>query len=610
MSDNNTPKEGMPELHEEEIPAKTGDFNNYDLNISEHISRSNSLDDEQRIKMLSPAMLVAKRFFRNKLAIIGLMIILAMFLFSFIGGWIHPYEETRIFYKKEIEVTTYASASINQNIYEEVKDGNIFTAMNKAAFILAYQDEEHTFSTKINNVDTIFVIKEINEDTQVLFLSTDVVRANIVLNEYFYESVGDFVLTDAFESIIRKAIEEGVGSLEYNGVEYFIEATRRELFIRSGEEYVILTKNIYDMYDVNSKADFSFKYAAETAMASGAAGFEANGAEYELEYEEESCTVYAVNGTERISFADISELIITPRSPEIFLSVEFKDAIARAMADGADSFVFTDASGKDILFIVEKKDTKYDIKTDTVVDLIDTYDSPSAEHWLGTDGSGMDLLVRLMYGGRVSLTIGFVVVLIEMVIGVIIGGLSGYFGGWVDTLLMRLVEIFNCIPTLPLYIILGVVLDTMKLDPTIRIYLLMVILGVTGWPGVARVVRGQILSLREQEFMVANEATGLSVSRRIFKHLVPNVIPQLIVYATMSLGGIILTEATLSFLNLGVKYPYASWGNIVNSVNDSFVLQNYWFVWIPAGFLILLTVLGFNFTGDGLRDAFDPKMKR
>ena len=123
-------------------------------------------------------------------------------------------------------------------------------------------------------------------------------------------------------------------------------------------------------------------------------------------------------------------------------------------------------------------------------------------------------------------------------------------------------------------------------------------------------VRGQILSLREQEFMVATEATGVRISRRIFRHLIPNVIPQLIVIATMGLGDVILMEATLSFLGIGVKFPYASWGNIVNAVNDVYVLTNFWFVWIPAGFLILLTFLGFNFVGDGLRDAFDPKMKR
>jgi len=153
-------------------------------------------------------------------------------------------------------------------------------------------------------------------------------------------------------------------------------------------------------------------------------------------------------------------------------------------------------------------------------------------------------------------------------------------------------------------------MDAAHVDPQIRIYYLMLILGVLGWPGTARLVRGQILSLREQEFMTATEATGISVSRRIFKHLVPNVIPQLIVVATMGLGNIILTESTLSYLGLGVKFPYASWGNIISAVSTVYVMTNYWFVWIPAGLLILLTVLGFNFVGDGLRDAFDPKMKR
>ena len=150
----------------------------------------------------------------------------------------------------------------------------------------------------------------------------------------------------------------------------------------------------------------------------------------------------------------------------------------------------------------------------------------------------------------------------------------------------------------------------MKVSPTIRIYMLCVIMGVIGWVGIARIVRGQILSLREQEFMIAAEATGISIKRRIFKHLIPNVIPQLIVFASMGIGDVILTEASLSFLGLGIKYPAASWGSIINAVNDSYVMTNYLFVWVPAGLLILLTVLAFNFVGDGLRDAFDPKMKR
>ena len=222
----------------------------------------------------------------------------------------------------------------------------------------------------------------------------------------------------------------------------------------------------------------------------------------------------------------------------------------------------------------------------------------------------MDLLTRLMFGGRISLAVGFIVIGIELIIGIIFGGISGYFGGWVDMVCMRFVDLFNSIPYWPMLIIAGAVMDSFKLDSIIRIFALMFILGFLSWPGIARIVRGQILTLREQEFMVACEANGIRTSRRIFKHLVPNVMPILIVQATMGLGGIIITEATLSFLGLGIKYPMASWGSIIQGATDMFVMTNYWWIWLPAGFCILITVLGFNFVGDGLRDAFDPKMKR
>lgn len=153
-------------------------------------------------------------------------------------------------------------------------------------------------------------------------------------------------------------------------------------------------------------------------------------------------------------------------------------------------------------------------------------------------------------------------------------------------------------------------MDELKLGGSARLIYMMVVLGVLSWAGIARLVRGQILSLREQEFMVAAEATGLSVNRRIYRHLIPNVIPLLIVTATMSLGSTIITESTLSFLGLGVKYPTATWGNIINAVSTSYDMNNFPWLWMPAGFCIVITVLAFNFVGDGLRDAFDPRMKR
>ena len=262
----------------------------------------------------------------------------------------------------------------------------------------------------------------------------------------------------------------------------------------------------------------------------------------------------------------------------------------------------------------ENGDIIYEVYTvyqmDKTPKKVDDHALPSAEHWLGTDADGMDVLTRIMYGGRISLTISFIVVFMEVILGVIFGGLAGYFAGWVDTLIMRVVDIFNCLPTLPLMLIIGAILDALKVPANVRIYYMMAFLTVFGWTGIARMVRGQILSLREQEFMVSATARGLSTSRKIFRHLIPNVMPQLIVSMTLGLGSVILSEATLSYLNLGVPKPYAAWGGMIGDIKDPIILQNYPNLWMPAGLCIVLAVLAFNFVGDGLRDAFDPKSKR
>ena len=241
---------------------------------------------------------------------------------------------------------------------------------------------------------------------------------------------------------------------------------------------------------------------------------------------------------------------------------------------------------------------------------LNTLAKPSKDHLLGTDADGYDVFVRLMYGGRISLTIGFIVVILETIIGVILGGLAGYFGGWVDQVIMRIVDIFNCIPTLPILLIASALIDSWKLDPDQSIYILMVIITIFSWSGIARLVRGQILSLREQEFIVATEVTGLPTWRKIFVHLIPNVMPQLIVSMTLGLGSVILYESTLSFLGLGVQPPKAAWGTMIATSNDPQVLKYYPNIWLPAGILIVIAVLGFNFIGDGLRDALDPKTKK
>ncbi len=236
---------------------------------------------------------------------------------------------------------------------------------------------------------------------------------------------------------------------------------------------------------------------------------------------------------------------------------------------------------------------------------------PSADHILGTDEQGMDIFTRLMYGGRLSLTISFLAVFVTSALGIILGGISGYYGGVVDNIIMRICDMLMCLPTLPLMLIIGTVLESNGVPSEYYIYLLMGLLSLFSWPGMARLVRGQILYLREQEYMVAAEAMGFSTVRRIFKHLIPNILPQILVSMTMSLGSMILYESTLSYLGLGVKVPHASWGTMIEIISkNSYILKNNFNVWGPSGICIIIAVLAFNFIGDGLRDALDPKQRR
>ncbi len=538
-----------------------------------------SLNDDRRVKVLSPGMLVAKRFIRNRMAVTGLVILIFMFVFSFIGGLVSPYGQDQFFYTDKTIRKSFGEAKENTEFRYGSNSDELFGLTAQAKAMLAIQQGKDTFNFSNHN--------------------------------YTMNKVSDEMFTISCDGVM-------VG---------------------------YAAKDMVNADAADQKLSFEFNYQALTAYATGAKEFTADGVTYALA-EDGGVTLDGAD------YAYISRYLVQAISPDVFLSRDFKDKLLATIAtaqDGKATFTYTDES----LIMNEPEQTEdgenangqtsgintedpnapkqddtsntataeYDLEFKAATNSwqilqekssrqYEQYSFPNMKHWLGTDMYGMDMLTRLMYGGRVSLLIGFIVIIIETVIGVIFGGISGYFGGWVDNLIMRIVDIFYCIPSMPVIIILGAAMDASRVDPTIRMVYLMLILGFLGWAGIARLVRGQILSLREQEYMAAAEACGLSVSRRIFKHLIPNVVPQLIVTCTMGLGSVIIMEATLSFLGLGVKFPFASWGNIISDVNDTHVLTTYWFIWIPAGVLLLLTVLAFNLVGDGLRDAFDPKMKR
>lgn len=547
--DDRTDKDLSNPVHGQGTPGNDARRRSYELN-DKYAGKDNtpseenkppeedySLNDDRRVKVLSPGTLVAKRFFRNRLAVVGLTILTVMFIFSFIGGLISPYGQDEVFYRDDIQLKEYAAMSENTEYRYLVADGQEFGTILQAQLTL-HMGKDDSFS--------------------------------------------------------------------YKGVTYDVTEEGDSLYSVSsgGRLLAIAYKDIISANDPSQKFGFNFSFNALKAHANGEAEFTASGKTYTLD--EDSVML---NGEE---IAYISRFVIQSKVSGTVISKDFKERVQQAVENGETEYTYVNDAGQEREIKLEYNPAKYQwsIKEGTSTRVFDAYSFPNSAHWLGTDKNGMDMLTRLMYGGRVSLMIGFIVVIISAALGVVLGGISGYFGGWVDNLIMRIVDIFYCIPSTPLIIILGAAMDGMRVDPQIRMLYLMLILGFLGWPGIARLVRGQILSLREQEFMTATEACGISVSRRIFRHLIPNVIPQLIVNCTMSLGATIITEATLSFLGLGVKFPFASWGNIMNDVSNSYVLTSYWFIWIPAGICLMLTVLGFNFVGDGLRDAFDPKMKR
>jgi len=235
------------------------------------------------------------------------------------------------------------------------------------------------------------------------------------------------------------------------------------------------------------------------------------------------------------------------------------------------------------------------------IDLKNVLAPPSGEHWFGTDQLGRDVLSRMIWGARISLKVGFVATGLAILIGTILGAVAGYYGGWIDAIIMRFVDIMLCFPTF--FLILAVIAF---LEPSI--WNIMIVIGLTGWMGVTRLVRADFISLRERDFVRAARAIGANDARIIFMHILPNALASILVAATLGIAGAILTESALSFLGIGVQPPTPSWGNILTAGKDNIDIA--WWLSLYPGLAILITVVGYNLLGEGIRDASDPRLKR
>ncbi|OKP84611.1 oligopeptide ABC transporter permease [Paenibacillus sp. P32E] len=248
--------------------------------------------------------------------------------------------------------------------------------------------------------------------------------------------------------------------------------------------------------------------------------------------------------------------------------------------------------------------------TDNKINMTLMNKAPNLQHLLGTDALGRDILTRVMQAGRISLTVGLASMVLSVFIGALLGAIAGYYRGIADQVIMRIADLLMTIPSLPLLFIFGALLSEWKVRADYRMYIVMLMLSIVNWPGLARMVRGQMLSLREREFMQAAVVLGLRDSRKLFHHLLPNVVPLLIVMATLNIGGAILSESVLSFFGLGVMPPTPTWGNMIDATNNMIDFQDHPWLWIPPGLSIFATVIAINIFGDGLRDVLDPKQKR
>ena len=249
-------------------------------------------------------------------------------------------------------------------------------------------------------------------------------------------------------------------------------------------------------------------------------------------------------------------------------------------------------------------------KDPSAIDIVMKNKPPSSEYILGTDALGRDVFARVLEGGRFSFFVGFLATIISVFLGTIFGLIAGYYGGVVDMVIMRVVDILMSIPTLPLLIILAAFLSDLEVNPQYRIYITLGLLAFIFWTTYCRNIRGTVLLLREQEYMQATEALGFSTLRKLFGHLLPNILPYVILYIATGLGSMMIFEASLSYLGLGVQPPYASLGNLLQSTRNFFDLTRRVWLWIPPTILLFASVLSINLVGEGLRNAVDPRLKK
>ncbi len=618
---------------------------------------SRQLSQEEMLsveKIESPSVMTIKAFFRRKLAVAALIVLVLMFLFVFIGPYFFQMDLTYTDPLQANMAPISSLATVPRELMDNVRDINGF-----ADFTVGVDNDNNFYiwgNTKNNltGIDYSELPAEIQPgkiayaaagSDHIIAITTDgkVVgwgnsnngQYGIVKNpDDPYTQMPDIILNGTIDpnevsqlicgyqctAIVMKdgtmymwgnnnsmlSLKEFIGENYSTGIKkvalsnYYGILLREDGSVTGGQSLTFFGQTAVSSKDgnISSLDSYISKHKAKDVVATNNC--------YAILLEDGSIVVF---GSATYGEKDLPENIADVK----FKSIHSGTRHFVAVAEDGTVYAWGHNDGGQCDVAGEKTDLVFTGAKQTYLASNDSKVTKSVGfkgYLMGTDNMGRDVLTRIVHGGKMTMTIGAVAVIVSTVIAIIVGCLSGYFGGWIDMLLMRITEICSSIPFLPFAMMLSYVIRTMPIPETTRIFIIMIMLGLLSWPGLARMIRAQVLAEREKEFVVAAQAMGVKERIIAFKHILPNVISVILVSVTLDFAGCMLTESSLSYLGFGVQQPQPTWGNMLNGANNSLVIQNYWWQWVFPSIFLAVATISINIIGDTLRDVLDPKSTR
>lgn len=606
----------------------------------------------------SPSKLAVKRFFRRPLATGAVVVLLGMFLFVFIGSAISPADLTET--GSEMLHTNMAPTQSLMKLPKQMKDGAVDIS-SRGTFTIGLDTEGQVymwgyyFNVSGDEARNVMTIPEEVKNSKIVHVAAGSDHCVAISEDGHVYAWGEYDngqygLNGSMIASARKEPDELLeGTIDASAVKQLICgnqvtailmedgtiyawgndglcATNLSSVIKHGKQDSKLVKLAFTndgLYGIDENGAFvsgkSTKFNLVTVKDENGRSVSVDIYEY---IGDRKIVDIAATGNAIALVADDGEIIVSGMKEPLPELREGEKAVS--VSGGTRHFVLVTDQGRVYAWgqnYRKQCEVPNDFSEAGVVDKVfasgfQNYafkDGKFVDNWglkgyiMGTDDMGRDVFNRIMNGGKMTMTVGAVAVIVSTIIGIIVGCISGYFGGAVDMLLMRVTEIFGAIPFLPFALCLSAIFKSSNIRENTRIFIIMLILGVLSWTGLARLVRGQILAEREKEFVTAARAMGVKEKRIAFRHILPNIISVLLVTVTLDFAGCMLTESSLSYLGFGVQLPRPTWGNMLDGSRNALVIQSYWWRWLFPALFLSIVVICINIIGDTLRDVFDPK---